>query len=395
MTSSLGGALPFPRADRRRPPPVFGPRGLAVGHVAGIEIRIDPSWLLVFALVAWSAAVHFPEVVPGVSVPLALLMGAVASLVLFASVLVHELTHSLTALSLGYGVQGIKLFVFGGVSEIVGEPRSARDEFAIAVVGPLSSAVIAGGLWLARRAIAPLAPAASLLDYLATANLALAVFNMFPGLPLDGGRVLRAAFRAAGSSLVTATRRASLVGRGLGILLMAVGAATFLLAGGLSGLWLAFVGWFLRSSAIASERSLELREQLENLTAGDLARKVVPLGPEETVQEALLGRGLLSSELATYPVALGRHLVGLVATEDLRAVPRERWPIVAIGAFDTRSVRTVSPGTPLLEAVDVLGREGASELAVADEGGRFLGLLRIEDVGRLAAASARRASGQD
>jgi Zn-dependent protease len=381
------GALPGPRGLSQRRPraSTFGPRGLELGKIGGIPLRIDPSWLLIFALVAWSAAIHFPSVLPGVSLPLALLMGTVASLVLFASVLVHELSHSLTAVALGYEVRGIKLFIFGGVSEIGGEPRTARDEALIAIVGPLSSAVIAGALEGARY-LPGLGPAASaLLGYLALANVALAVFNMFPGLPLDGGRVLRAVFRAGGSDLFRATRHAAAVGRALGVGFIAIGLTSFALGGGFGGLWLALVGWFLRSSADSSYRTLEFRERLESLRASDLALRVRPLAREETIREALIDRGLLASDFAYFPVAEGDRFLGLVAIEDLRCVPRNRWDLIPVGALETRpAAPSVQPDTPLVEALDFMAREGQSEIAVTDSDGAWVGLLRLEDLVRLA-----------
>ncbi len=361
-------------------------RGLRLASVGGIPLRIDTSWLVIFLLVAWAAATYFPRIVPGVTVPVALVMGIVASLVLFASIVVHELSHSLVARALGYEVHSITLFVFGGVSEIGGEPRTARDEAAISIVGPLSSFALAGALEGARIALSPPPAPAAVLDYLAMANMAVAVFNMFPGFPLDGGRVLRATFRALGDGLLRATRKASLVGQGLGFGLMGLGALSFLLGGGLGGIWLALVGWFLRNSADASYRQLAFRSRIEHLRASDAAEHVVPLDPDDDVELALLGRGLLGSDLTRYPVVRDGRLVGMLDTAALRAVPRAQWTAVRVSALEPRIEASVLPGASLLEALERMLGERRHEIAVADEQGSFVGMIRFDDVARLARA---------
>jgi Zn-dependent protease len=358
-------------------------RGIPLGSLAGIPFRIDASWIVIFLLVAWSAATWFPQAigVPIAPVP-ALALGALASLALFGSIVLHELSHSLVARMLGYEVHSITLFIFGGVSEISGEPRSARDEAAIAIVGPLTSLAIAG-LALGAANLTENPAAHAFLRYLLTANVALAVFNMFPGFPLDGGRVLRAAFRAAGDTFLGATRKAAFSGRALGLVLMAFGISSFIFGGGLGGAWLALIGWFLRSSADLSLRQATFRARADDLHVSDAAERVLPLAPEDTARTALLGHGLLAGPFERYPVVRAGQLLGMVEARDLRALPRERWDEVKVGEL-VRPELAIDSGASLLDAIDRLASSRRREIPVADVHGVYEGVLRVDSVARLA-----------
>jgi len=359
--------------------------GLTIGSFRGIALRIDSSWLLIFFLVAWSAASYFPSAIPGQIGPaLALACGVLASLVLFASIVLHELSHSLVARALGYEVSSITLFVFGGVSEISGEPRSARDEGAIALAGPICSIVLAAPLRIA-AAIAGDGVLHALFGYLAAANFAIAIFNLFPGFPLDGGRVLRAVSRGLGDPLITATRKAAFFGRILGLCFIGLGLATFLLGGWMAGAWMALIGWFLKTSAASSYAQVALRARLEDFTVAEAAERLVPLAPDTTVLAALRRHGLLAGSAERYPVADGGRLLGMVSTERLRSLPREKWGELRVGDFlETGPANAVRPETPLLEAVETMSEAGISEIAVADETSGYLGVLRLDAVARLA-----------
>ena len=270
----------------------------SLGRIAGIEIGVHYSWLLAFALVAGTlAAGFFPAVYPGWSTPAYWITGIVAALLLFISVLVHELSHSFVARGRGLPVQGITLFIFGGVSNLRGEAQRAWDEFAIAIVGPLTSAVLAGIFWGLTFLIADQSsPLAATLSYLAIINALLAAFNLLPGFPLDGGRVLRSVLWGGTGSLVKATNISAMVGRVLGWGLIRWGVFRILQGDLLGGLWTAFIGWFLSSIADASRKEVVAQEIFQEVRVRDLMEpepEAVKPGVmvDEIVTECFLRRG--------------------------------------------------------------------------------------------------------
>ena len=225
----------------------------------GIPVRINSSWFVVVVFVAWSlASGYFPFRCPGFSAPMYWGMGIVAALLLFLCVLLHELGHSLVAQRFGIKVLGMTLFLFGGVAQIASDPTRPAVELLVALAGPLVSGAIAGACMLAGSAI-PVDNRASLiavaiLRYLAMINFGLILFNLLPGFPLDGGRILRAALWGGTGSLRTATRISSAIGSALGLGLIGLGAWSMLRGAGLHGLWYVFLGLFLRDAALASFR---------------------------------------------------------------------------------------------------------------------------------------------
>ena len=226
-----------------------------LGRIAGIRVGIHQTWLLAFALISWTLAVgYFPESLPRQGLVIYIVLGVVGSLVLFGSVLVHELSHSLVARRRGLSVDSITLFIFGGVSNLKTEATTPGDEFLVAVVGPLTSLVLAAIAWALHEVlVGSNAIGGALLGYAAAANLVLGLFNLVPGFPLDGGRVLRSVVWVATGSLRRATRTASYVGQTIGYLLVVLG--VFSLLGGevLNGVWIAFIGWFLSAAADGAE----------------------------------------------------------------------------------------------------------------------------------------------
>lgn len=239
-------------------------RNTGAWSVLGIPIYIDASWFVILALMTWSLARgYFPETYSGLSALLSWTMGVGAAVLLFACVLLHELGHSLVARRFGIPVARVTLFIFGGVAHIQHDPRHPSVELAVALAGPLVSALIAGGCFAAARALAPhpAAPfvAMAMLRYLAMINLGLIVFNLLPGFPLDGGRILRAALWAWTGDLRRATRMASVVGMGLGFGLLALGLWAIVRGEWLGGLWYACLGLFLRNAATSSYHAASLR----------------------------------------------------------------------------------------------------------------------------------------
>jgi Zn-dependent protease len=373
-------------AERSHERPEPGARGIVLARVKGVPLRIDPSWLLIFFLVAWSAASYFPQVL-AIGPRDAIVLSIVAALALFASIVVHELAHALVARSLGYEVHGITLFMFGGVSEIEGEPRSGADELWIAVVGPATSLAIAVALYATARLFEAGTATSTLLHYVGVANVALAVFNLLPGFPLDGGRLLRGVLRLAGQDMLRATWVASRVGKGMGMALIAFGVAGWFVSAGFGGLWLALIGWFVRQSAETSYRQTLFRSRIEGLTAGDVASRLAPLDPDETLGDALLGHGLLGGSWDLYPVAREGKLVGTVETRALLRVPRAEWAGRHVSSFlRAADALDLDARETLARALDRMGRANRRTLAVHGPDGAYVGVVRLDDLIRLANA---------
>ncbi len=321
-----------------------------LGRVAGISINIHISWLIIFVLVTWSLAVsYFPQQYPDWSAPLYWSLGVSASLLFFASVLLHELAHSLVARSRGIPVRAITLFIFGGVSEIAQEPTTPGTELLMALVGPVTSFLLAGFfgfLWLLARSID--SPLSALNLYLASINGILGGFNLIPGFPLDGGRVLRAILWGITGSLERATRYASLVGQGIAYLFILLGIWQVVTGNWINGLWIAFIGWFLDNAAQTSYRQVAMKRMLSGHTVGEaMNRDCYAIAPTVTL-ERFIHEHILGTGRRCFPVVEGGEVIGLLTLHNVKEVPRERWAAVMAREVMTpldqlRSVKPIWP----------------------------------------------------
>src|SRR5215213_1999190 len=299
-----------------------------VGRIAGIEVRIDSSWAVIALLITYSmylrTSVLYPELSGGGAVGLA----SLSAVLFFGSVLVHELAHALVAQARGIRVQDITLFLFGGATRAKVDSRGPGDEFLIALVGPLTSGLLAGLFGIVAGLGSDLLsrPLAGTFGYLAWTNLLLAAFNLVPGFPLDGGRLLRSAIWKTTGSLARATQIASVAGQGVGWLLVAAGVA-WLLAGDLAGgIWFAFIGWFLVQAARSSYQQLQLRQLLGGVEAEDvMAADLVRIPPQLSLQEAV-DDYFMRYDHSGFPVQEGGRTIGLLTLRALRRVPRTQWP---------------------------------------------------------------------
>jgi Zn-dependent protease/CBS domain-containing protein len=356
-----------------------------LGRIAGIEVRIDSSWTVIALLITYSLYLRFSFLYPNLSTAGAAGLGILAAVLFFACVLGHEMAHALVSQARGIRVQDITLFLFGGATRARVESRGPGDEFVIALVGPLTSALLAGLFWgveiLARDTLSR--PLAGAFGYLAWVNLLLAGFNLVPGFPLDGGRLLRSAIWKSTGSIERATRVASLAGQGVGWLLV-IGGVAFLLTGNLAGgIWFAFIGWFLVQGARASYQELQLRHLLRGVEAHDvMARDLLRIPPDLSLQDAV-DRYFMRYDHGAFPVEEQGRTVGLLTLRGVRRVPREQWP--------ARRVRDamVSLGDQLMVPPDarmdqVMGKleDGDANRVLVVEDGEVVGIITSSDLTR-------------
>jgi Zn-dependent protease/predicted transcriptional regulator len=298
-----------------------------VGRIAGVEVRVDSSWVVVALLVTYSMYLRVLYLYGSVSTVGAVGLAVLSAVLLFGSVLVHELAHAVVSQARGIRVLDITLFLFGGATRARVESRGPGDEFLIAVVGPLTSGILAGlfGIVAGLGGGVLSGPLAGTLGYLGWVNLLLAAFNLVPGFPLDGGRLLRSAIWKATGSLGRATQIASGAGQAVGWLLVAGGVA-WLLAGNLAGgIWFAFIGWFLVQAARASYQELQLRHLLGGVEAEDvMAGNLLRIPPDLSLQDAV-DDYFMRYDHGAFPVDQQGRTIGLLTLRGVRRVPREQW----------------------------------------------------------------------
>jgi Zn-dependent protease len=364
-------------------------RGLRLGAIAGIPIRIDPSWLLIFGLVAWSIArVYLPSQLPGIGLPVALLAGALASAFLFASVVVHELAHALVARRSGIPVADITLFLFGGVSRLEAEPGDPKTELRVAIVGPLTSFALAGAFWLLARGVETETPTllSVLLGYVALLNLTLGTFNLVPAFPLDGGRVLRALVWWRTGSLSRATRLASNMGRGFAFAMIALGVVEVISGALAGGLWLIFIGLFMRSMALGGYEEVAMRAALQNVEVEEvMIRAPVQISPALSLRE-LIAEHLLHEAVTGYPVCEGEKVVGTLSLSQLVGLSHDELGArrVADVMQPLDAASRVAPDESLFAALTKMTRE-QKRLLLVMRGESLCGIVTFESIQRLLA----------
>jgi Zn-dependent protease len=354
-----------------------------LGRIAGIRIGVNWSWLVVFALIVWSlASAVFPSQNEGLSDATYVAMAIVAAVLFFASILLHELGHAFQAKREGLEIEGITLWLFGGVAKFKGMFESAGSEFRIAIAGPLVSLAL-GVAFVGIAVLTKMSPevdgVAAWLGYI---NLTLLVFNLLPALPLDGGRVLRAALLAVRRDFASATQIAANIGRGFGFLFIAGGIALFVLANSFSGAWLAFIGWFLLMAASGELRYLAVRDALNGLRVRDLMVREPQTVPASMSLGDFMDDIMWRRRYTAYPVTDNGRVVGLLPFRCVAEVPRREW--------DERSVRDCMLSrdeVPVFEEDDELV-EVAGELAddpgrgLVLDGDRLVGFLSRTDLAR-------------
>ena len=359
------------------------PGSFRIFRIAGIDINIHISWLIILVFLTFSLATGwFPITYPGSSTATYYLLGFIASILLFVSVLLHELAHSFVARSRGLQVKSIVLFIFGGVSNIEQEPQTPGIEFSMAFVGPLVSlliGVVCYGLWLLVRGTHSLI--VPILSYLALMNIILGIFNLIPGFPLDGGRVLRSIIWKATGNFQTATNITTFVGQAFAYLIILWGILLFFAGNAFNGLIIIFTGWFLLTSAQSARSQSMLDTAFRGVTVNQIMDTNVLTVPanislQKLVDEYFLPRGLRSAF-----VMQGDQLAGLITLSDIRQVPRDQWPQTPVGyaMIPLERLHTITPQQNVKDVLPLMTGQDVNQLAVVQDG-RLVGVLTREGI---------------
>jgi Zn-dependent protease len=355
---------------------------ISLGRILNIPIGLDYSWFLVFALLTWTLATsYFPAEFRNWSTGQYWIVGAATAILMFASVLLHELGHSVIAMRYKIPVRSITLFIFGGVAQIASEPPSAGAEFWIAIAGPVVSFALAIFFGLLQPVVGAVAPLLALAKYLAYINGTLALFNLIPGFPLDGGRVFRAIVWGVTRNLRRATLTAANVGRLIAFLFILFGVWQIFTGNLSNGLWIAFIGWFLESAASSQVQHQGLHDSLAGHRVSDMMSRNYTLIPAETTLQQLVDLHILGSGQRSFVITQGDRVIGLLTPQRIRETPSDAWPVtsVAQAMLPAAQVKPVQPDEELWTAWEEMSTDGVNQLPVVAEG-RLLGMLSRDDI---------------
>jgi len=357
--------------------------GFRLGRIFGIPIYLHASWFIIFVLITLSLSVYFAHLNPHWTRAQHWTVGIATSLLFFGSVLFHELAHSVVALRYRIPVMSITLFVFGGIARIGREPSSAKQEFNIAVAGPISSYLLAVGFYALARALVGVEMLVALATWLAQINFLLATFNLIPGFPLDGGRILRSVVWAWKRDYARATRVAARGGQIFAYLLIFIGIWQALGGNFVGGLWLAFIGWFLLTAAQESYAQVAMRRMLEGLRAADIMSPEVPTISRDLSLEDFV-RELFRTGRRCHLVVSDGHLVGMMDVHQLNRIPREEWATTSVqtAMLPPGKIHWVRPEQPLLSILERMQSEDVNQMPVVD-GERIIGVVSRDSILRV------------
>jgi Zn-dependent protease/CBS domain-containing protein len=352
------------------------PASIRLGRVSGIPIGLHYSWFIIAALIPVSLAAHFRTTPPDWQAPTAWVISVLTAVLFFVTLLAHELSHAIVARTRGLPVRSITLFALGGVAQIEKDATSARTEFVVAVVGPITSLVIgvvcigiASSLgWSVDDGTG--GPIGAVLGWLGSINVVLALFNLIPGYPLDGGRLLRALLWRIYDDVDRATRTAARVGQAVGAVFIGWGLLQFFTDAGFGGLWLAFIGWFLLTAAQASYAQVTIAETLRGVRVRDVMTDDCVTVNADLDLQSLVDNLLLRTGRRCIVVKRADRVLGLVTSNEVRGVARDRWHEVTAGDVmrPLDQLKTVGLDTPVTEAVTTMAREDVNQLPVVTDG---------------------------
>ncbi len=360
----------------------MGRQKISLGRILGIPIGLDYSWFLIFILLTWTLAVsYYPTEFKNWPLAEYWFVGAVTAIMLFVSVLLHELGHSVIAMRYKIPVRSITLFIFGGVAQIGAEPPSAMAEFWIAIAGPVVSFTLAIIFGLLQSILTPIAPLLALVKYLAYINAALALFNLIPGFPLDGGRVFRAIVWGMTQSLYRATVIAGNVGRFIGFLFIFYGVWQMFGGNFTNGLWITFIGWFLESAAIAQIQQQRIQGLLTGHQVSEVMSRAYTAISADTTLQQMVDHHILSSGRRSFIVERDEKAIGLLTVHHIKEIPREQWTTTtAVQAMTpVADLKRIRPDTEMWAAMQEMDRDGVNQLPVMTNG-HVKGMLTREDV---------------
>ena len=359
--------------------------GFKLFRVLGIPIYINYTWFIVFSLVVYTLAVsYFPYLGPYYEPAVRWIMAFIAAIILFSSILLHELSHSYVAQKQGIRIKSITLFVFGGIAQMAGESRSPSGEMKIAAAGPALSLFISGIFWtivfVFKRDMAT-SPVLAIAYFLAYTNMILAVFNLIPGFPLDGGRMLRAFIWKRTNNLNKATLITSRIGKGFAILLIIGGLWDILQGVFISGLWLIFVGMFLQQAADQGYRQTLLNRTLSSVKIRDIMVSPVIVVNIEMTLDHIVNDFFFRYRYNSFPVVSGDTIAGIISFHDIKVVEKEKWPYTVVQDIMHKEITafTISPESGALEALDKMIDTHRGRLVVIEDG-RIAGIISQRDI---------------
>jgi Zn-dependent protease len=365
---------------------VFNLPSFKIGRFFGIPLEVNVTWVVIFGLVAASLAFGtFPSdpAFSGWGSAGYILAGIITALAFFASIVLHELSHSVVAQAGGVKIERVTLFMFGGVSQMSEEPKTPGAEFLMAVAGPAASLLLGGAFFIAQVATRAAGAPSWIwgpLGYLAQINLVIAAFNLLPGFPLDGGRVLRSIIWAASHDLLKATRWAARAGQVIGYSMVALGLFG-LLRGTFAFIWLGLIGWFIATLAGGAYRQKLVQSRLAEVPVSAAMSPSPVTAPGEISLEQLAHDFFLGGRHTRYPVLLDGQIVGLVSLSRVKAIPRDEWPHIRVVDASITDIEalTIQADAPLESALARLAGDAPGALLVAAEG-RLVGILTRADI---------------
>ncbi len=360
-------------------------KAVKIFSVRGIEIKIDPSWFLIATLITWSLSQHyFPETYGGGSNQLYLLMALVAMLCFFGSLLLHELAHALVARRHGVPIAGITLFLFGGVAELTAQPQTPRQELQIALAGPLMSLALSFGFWALAQVIGSMiaaSPIVEVVGYLAMINLVLALFNLVPAFPLDGGRILRAYLWQRSGNILQATETASKSGTAFALFLIALGVLNLVWAGAAGGLWYVMIGAFILFAARSTYQNQLAQSEFQTRIVQDLMTRNPIVAPPEMTLTDLAEHIMMAHGISFVPVLEDGVLLGHVDKGALLGIDRENWNTTKVGDVFVGLAETpaVTPQTPILSLIATISNTPQRKFLVTEDH-RLMGVITLSDL---------------
>jgi Zn-dependent protease len=360
----------------------MGGGGISLGKIFGIPVKIDYSWFLIVILFTWTFATgYYPAEFTNWTTAEYWIVGAITSIMLFVSVLLHELGHSFMALRYKIPVRSITLFIFGGISQISEEPVSAVSEFWITFIGPVVSFLLAGVFYGLTFVFTPIVPLLAIVKYLAYINVLLGLFNLIPGFPLDGGGVLMSIIWGVTHDRHRALLIASYVGSFFAYLFIIFGVFELFTGNLINGLWIAFIGWFLVSASRGQVRQEQIKSALSGHRVFEVMSQQYTIIQGNTFLQSLVDEHILGGGRRSFVVEYGDQVAGLLTLHHLQNVPRDQWPTTTVSQvmIPSSKWKQISPDTELWDAIEVMDRDGVNQLPVMTDG-RLEGMLTREDI---------------